>query len=59
MQSDLFYYQGRQAAELAAAGAAEDSRVSEIHRELARRYGERIKSLDGDPDIEIHLVTAA
>ena len=59
MQSDLLYYQGRQAAELAAAAASEDPKVSAIHRELAYRYGERIKSLDADPDVEIHLVTAA
>jgi hypothetical protein len=59
MQSDLLYYERRKAAETAAAAAAEDPRVSAIHRELARRYGERIKSLDAEQTIELHLVTAA
>jgi hypothetical protein len=59
MESDLLYYRQRQAAETAAAEAAKDSRVSAIHRELAHRYAERIKSLDPDRSTELHLVTAA
>jgi hypothetical protein len=59
MQSDLHYYRLRQAAEEAAADASEDSRVSAIHRELARRYDERIRSLDPDRGVALHLVTAA
>lgn len=59
MQSDLLYYRQRQAAEMAAAATAQDARVSAIHREMARKYEERIRSLNIQGSVELHLVSAA
>jgi hypothetical protein len=59
MQSDLSYYRQRQAAEIAAAAAAQDVRVSAIHREMARIYEKRISSLNAHSSFELHLISAA
>lgn len=59
MQSDLLYYRQRQAAEMAAAATAQDAKVCAIHREMARRYEERISLLNVEDSIELHLVSAA
>jgi hypothetical protein len=47
MNKDLNYYQERTAAEEAAAEAAPDSRARAAHKELARRYDERCRELEG------------
>lgn len=46
MSADLNYYRRRQAEEAAAAHAAPDPNVGAVHLELARRYGERLMSLE-------------
>lgn len=46
MDADLKYYHRRSAEESAAAEAARDSKVREVHLELARRYAERITTLN-------------
>ena len=46
MEADLKYYHRRSAEESAAAAAARDSKVREIHLELARRYAERIAAMN-------------
>ena len=57
MEAELKYYRRRSAEESAAAEAARDARVSEIHLELARRYSERISALDaGTLRNPLHLV---
>ena len=44
---------------MAAAANAQDAKVSAIHREMARRYEERIRSLNAVGSVELHLVSAA
>ena len=46
MEADLKYYHRRSVEESAAAEAARDSKVRDIHLELARRYAERITALN-------------
>ncbi len=46
MDADLNYYERRSAEEAAAAALAEDARVREAHLELARRYEQRISSIE-------------
>jgi hypothetical protein len=57
MEADLKYYRRRSAEESAAAEAARDSKVREIHLELAQRYAERISSLNATVQrASLHLV---
>jgi hypothetical protein len=57
MEADLKYYRRRSAEESAAAEAARDSKVRAIHLELARRYAERIGSLNATVQrASLHLV---
>ena len=48
MEADLVYYRRRSAEEEAAAMAAVDAKVRQIHLELARRYEERISVFEAD-----------
>ena len=60
MEADLVYYRCRLAEETAAAAAARDSKVSAVHLELARIYGERLGSLEVTcHESPLHLVSAA
>jgi hypothetical protein len=54
MEADLVYYRRRFAEESQAATAALDSRVRQVHLELARRYSERIAALKTER-VELHL----
>ena len=57
MEADLKYYFRRSAEEKAAAEAARDFKVREVHLELARRYAERISSLNATVQrASLHLV---
>ena len=57
MEADLKYYRRRTAEESAAAEAARDSKVREVHLELARRYAERISALNANVQkASLHLV---
>lgn len=57
MDADLKYYRRRSAEESAAALAAPNGRVREVHLELARRYGERISALSAATEqVSLHLV---
>lgn len=57
MDADLKYYHRRSAEESAAAEAARDSKVRDIHLELARRYAERITTLNASVHRRsLHLV---
>jgi hypothetical protein len=60
MKADLLYYRRRLAEETAAAAAAPDSKVSAVHLELARIYGERLGPLEVTcHESPLHLVSAA
>jgi hypothetical protein len=60
MEADLNYYRRRLAEEAAAAESAEHQAVRSTHLELARRYDDRIASLEAEHRrTEIRLVTAA
>lgn len=60
MDADLHYYRRRFAEETAAAAAAPDSKISAVHLELARTYGERIGALEANGNQSpLHLVSAA
>jgi hypothetical protein len=60
MEPDLLYYRRRFAEETAAAAAAPNRRVSAVHLELARTYGERIGALEAVcHERPLHLVSAA
>ena len=57
MDADLKYYHRRSAEECAAADAALDKKVREVHRELARRYAERITALNAATQgVSLHVV---
>jgi len=57
MEAELKYYHRRSAQESAAAEAARDAKVREIHLELARRYSERIAALkETVQKASLHLV---
>jgi Skp family chaperone for outer membrane proteins len=57
MEADLQYYLRRSAEESAAAESAHNSKVREIHLELARRYAERIAALNATVQrASLHLV---
>ena len=57
MEADLNYYHRRSAEESAAAEAAHNSKVREIHLELARRYSDRITALNAASQrASLHLV---
>lgn len=57
MEADLKYYHRRSAEESAAARAALDAKVRDIHLELARRYAERITALNAATQkVSLHLV---
>lgn len=60
MEADLIYYRRRSAEERAAADAARDARVRDVHLELALAYEKRSASLEvqnGNPKLQ--LVSAA
>jgi hypothetical protein len=60
MESDLVYYRRRSREEAEAARQALDSRVRDVHLELARRYSERAAELQpGQGDVQLRLVPAA
>jgi hypothetical protein len=57
MEADLKYYHRRSAEESAAAHAASDAKVRDVHLELARRYAERITALNATVQrAALHLV---
>jgi len=57
MEADLKYYYRRSAEESAAARAARDAKVREVHLELARRYAERVSALNAvTARASLHLV---
>ena len=57
MEADLKYYYRRSAEESAAAEAARDIKVREIHLEMARRYSDRITALNAATQrTSLHLV---
>ena len=60
MEADLNYYGRRSAEERAAASAAQDTKVRNVHLELAAAYEQRMAMLEahnGNP--QLHLVPAA
>jgi len=60
MERDLVYYQRRSAEEARAAAAASDSRVRQVHLDLAKRYEERVTAIEAaSPTMHLRLVTAA
>ena len=60
MESDLVYYRRRAAEESAAAAEAEHVKVRQVHLELARRYADRVATLEVEPArTGLRLVTAA
>ena len=60
MEADLVYYRRRSAEEHAAATAARDVKVREIHLELAAAYEQRTSVLEAaHVNIRLHLVSAA
>lgn len=60
MESDLIYYRRRAAEEAAAATAVENTKVKQVHLELARRYSVRVADLEAEPARErLRLVSAA
>lgn len=60
METDLIYYRRRAAEETAAAAVAEHARVRQVHLELARRYAERVASMEAEPHrVPLQVVTAA
>ena len=57
MEADVVYYRRRTAQETAAAEAAIDRKVRQVHLELARRYGERLSALEvGQAGPQLHLI---
>ena len=59
MEADVAYYKRRTAQETAAANAALDRKVRQVHLELARRYGERISALEHrEVAQQLHLVAS-
>jgi hypothetical protein len=60
MEADLAYYRRRSAEETAAARSAPNSAVRAAHRELARRYDDKVASLEARAcNAPPHLVSAA
>jgi len=57
MEADVVYYRRRTAQEMAAAEAAIDRKVRQVHLEMARRYGERLSALEvGQAGPQLHLI---
>ena len=60
MDTDLVYYRRRSAEETAAATAASDPKVRQIHLELARKYDERVVDYESDTSrTPLRLVSTA
>lgn len=60
MEADLLYYRRRFAEELAAASAAREAKVRDVHLELAAAYERRSASLESHNENAMpHLVPAA
>jgi hypothetical protein len=60
MEADVVYYRRRSAEESAAAEAAVDSRVRQVHLDLAALYADRLTSIEtGSTENRLQLVSAA
>jgi hypothetical protein len=60
MEADVVYYRRRSAEESAAAEAAVDSRVRQVHLDLAALYADRLTSIEThSTENRLQLVSAA
>jgi hypothetical protein len=60
MEAELIYYRRRSDQEAAAAQAAHDRNVRNVHLELSRRYQERITLIEAEiRRAQLHLVSTA
>jgi hypothetical protein len=57
MEAELNYYRRRSVEESAAANAAADFKVRNVHLELGRRYNEKISTIEAEiRRSQLHLV---
>jgi hypothetical protein len=57
MEAELNYYRRRSVEESAAANAAADGKVRNVHLELGRRYNEKISTIEAEiRRSQLHLV---